>query len=55
VSIQQIFLKISQATSWTVDGASVAGQTNAPISGANSTDRLAGVSLVQEESKINEK
>jgi hypothetical protein len=47
--------KISQATSRTVDGASVAGQTNAPIAGANSTDRLAGVSLAQDESKINDK
>ena len=33
--------KIGQATNRTVDGASIAGQTNASIAGAKSTDRLA--------------
>jgi hypothetical protein len=46
--------KISQATSRTVDGASVAGQTNAPISEANSTDRLAERMIADGTRKIND-
>jgi hypothetical protein len=47
--------KMSQATSRTVDGASIAGQTDAPISGTSSTDRLVGDSIIQIGSKINDK
>jgi hypothetical protein len=47
--------KISQAASRTVDGASVAGQTNASIAGTNSTDRLARPSLADVAQKINDK
>jgi hypothetical protein len=43
---------ISQATSRTVDGASVAGQTDASISGTSSTDRLVRISIPASASKI---
>jgi hypothetical protein len=46
--------KMSQATSRTVDGASIAGQTNASIAGTNSTDRLVPSILAETEQKINE-
>jgi hypothetical protein len=48
-------LHIAQAASRTVDGASVAGQTNASIAGTNSTDRLAITNLADVAQKINDK
>jgi hypothetical protein len=48
-------LKISQAISRTVDGANVTGQTNVPITGTNSTDRLVARNIADVREKINDK